>query len=192
MQTGDSGQRKELLARLLVMRCQAGDEQAFADLHESHGAAIRRYVAGFLGPDVADDIVQEVWLTVFRRIRELTNPGGFRTWLFRIARHRSIDALRARQRRETLEEQAFAEIGRVLPATQGLEDAAREVVGDALARLSPAHREAIQLRYLEDLTYGDIATVMGCPVGTVRSRIHHARTQLRDALMRLDPDLITK
>ena len=69
---------------LLVLRCQAGDEKAFAGLLHRFGPRTLRYLEGLLDPETAQDVHQDVWLTVYRRISDLSNPGGFRTWLFRI------------------------------------------------------------------------------------------------------------
>jgi RNA polymerase sigma-70 factor (ECF subfamily) len=143
---------------------------------------------GFLDPDAADDVLQEVWLTVYQQIREVTNPAGFRAWLFRTARHRAIDVLRAERRRSRQAMEAFAEVGRWYGTRADLSPADTSALDAALATLSPEHREAVQLRFLEDLTYADIASITGCPLGTVRSRIHHAKTKLRDFLVTVDPD----
>jgi RNA polymerase sigma-70 factor (ECF subfamily) len=161
---------------LLVLRCQTGDEGAFADLYHRYGDPTRRYLRGFLDPDAADDVLQEIWLTVYQRIGEVTNPAGFRAWLFRTARHRAIDVLRAERRRSRQAGEAFAEVGRWYGTRADLSPADTSALDAALATLSPEHREAVQLRFLEDLAYADIASITGCPLGTVRSRIHHGTT----------------
>lgn len=176
---------------LLVLRCQAGDEDAFAALYERYGEPIRRYLLGFLDPEDAEDVMQDVWLTVYRKIRGLTNPAGFRAWLFRTARHRAIDALRAGTRRARVEVESFDEertAGAARLAQPGLETG--ELMA-ALAALSADHREVVRLRFFEDLSYAEIATVTGCPLGTVRSRIHNAKDRLRDVIANLDRDQIT-
>ncbi len=182
MKRGDRKRVGQLRERLLVLRCQAGDEAAFADLFHRYGPKVRRYVVAFLGPEAAEDVLQEVWLTVFRRIRELTNPGGFRGWLFRTARHRAIDALRAERRRSRLATEAFAEAGHAATTSTAFGDVDTDALMPALAALSPDHREVVQLRFFEDLSYADIASIMGSPLGTVRSRIHNAKAKLRGML----------
>ena len=81
---------------------QAGDEEAFADLFNRFGPWSLRYLEGLLDSEAAQDAHQEVWLTVYRRISDLANPGGFRTWLFRTTRHRAIDFLRGERRESVL------------------------------------------------------------------------------------------
>jgi RNA polymerase sigma-70 factor (ECF subfamily) len=189
MNRRDAESKAELRERLLVLRCQAGDESAFAELHHRYSPRVRRYVVAFLGPDAAEDVVQEVWLAVFRRIREVTNPGGFRAWLFRTARHRAIDSLRAEKRRSRLAREAFAEVAYSSTGSGELTGVDTESLTQALATLSPDHREVVQLRFFEELTYADIASITGCAMGTVRSRIHNAKARLREALGEAGLDL---
>jgi len=164
-----------------VLRCQAGDEAAFAELYRRFGPKTRRYLRGVLDEGPEDDVQQEVWLTVYRRVHTLTNPGGFRTWLFQVTRNRAVDALRGmRREREMLD--------RVEREDPGPDDTAErldvddEAIGAAMATLTAPHREVLLLRFWEDLSYPEIALVTGAPLGTVRSRLAHAKWRLRDAL----------
>ena len=91
----------ELRLHLLVLRCQAGDDRAFAELHGRFAGPSLRYLKGLVDED-AEDVHQELWLTVYRGIRGLSNPRAFRTWLFQATRHRAIDALRRRKREPDL------------------------------------------------------------------------------------------
>src|SRR3954462_3018134 len=90
-----------LRLHLLVLRCQAGDEAAFAKLFGEFGDRTLRYLRGLLG-DAADDVQQEVWLVVYLGLSGLTNPRAFRTWLFQTTRHRAIDHLRKAKRENEL------------------------------------------------------------------------------------------
>src|SRR4051812_44770159 len=87
----------ELYERLLVLRCQAGDEAAFAELVERYQPRLRYYLRKMLaGTDRADDVYQDVWFDVFRAVPRLANPGAFRAWLYRITRDRALRELRRR------------------------------------------------------------------------------------------------
>src|SRR4051812_40241779 len=98
--------RDALRIHLLVLRCQTGDERAFATLMERFGPRTLGYLRAVLGAD-AEDVQQEVWLAVFRGIAGLANAGAFRTWLYRTTRHRAIDFLRrCRRERELLDDVA--------------------------------------------------------------------------------------
>ncbi|HEU4631740.1 MAG TPA: sigma-70 family RNA polymerase sigma factor [Gemmatimonadaceae bacterium] len=171
--------RDDLLLHLLVLRCQTGDGDAFARLFDGFGARTLRYLRGLVG-DEADDVHQELWLTVYRRIGQLERPGSFVTWLFRTARHRAVDHLRRRRReRELLEDLALASAaGDEVVSDPELERPAASVLDAAAAALPTPQREVLLLRYQDELSYDEIALVVGCSVGTVKSRLHHARRRL--------------
>jgi RNA polymerase sigma-70 factor (ECF subfamily) len=171
---------------LLVLRCQTGDESAFARLMDEFGRRTLAHLRGLVG-DAAEDVQQEVWLTVYRQVRGLSNPRAFRTWLFQTTRHRAIDFLRARRRERELLEDAGREMDTsTAPDDGGLDlDASR--VGPALQALSAIHREALVLRYQEDMSYGEMAIVAGCSVGTIRSRLHAAKRHLQEVIRRSTP-----
>lgn len=170
---------------LQVLRCQTGDPAAFAELHRLFSGRTLRYLRGILGDAMADDVQQDVWLTVFRRISEVANPAGFRTWLYRVTRHRAIDAVRRERRRSDLLEANDEDVDAIAtnrPEPGSALDPA--VMEPLLSRLSPAHREVLVLRFWEDLSYGEIALVTGCSLGTVRSRLHHAKVRMRELFKR--------
>ena len=166
---------------LLVLRCQAGDETAFSRLMEWFGARTLAHLRGLLGDD-ADDVQQEVWLAVYMRIGALSNPRAFRTWLFQTTRNRAIDFLRSRKRERELLEEAAREIDFANAPDEGIGGLDQSSVAAALKDLSPAQREVLLLRYEEDMTYAQIAVIVGCSIGTVRSRLHHAKLRLQDAI----------
>jgi len=179
MSEDDPGSTAELALQLLVLRCQAGDERAFGRLFAQFGPRTLRYLRGLAG-QAAEDLQQEVWLTVYRSIATLANPRAFRTWLFRITRHRVLDWLRrGRRERELLDE-----VVRELPgeAETATEEISEEML-NALEALPPAQREVCLLRYRDGLSYAEIALVTGGSVGTVRSRLHYARQRLRELIL---------
>jgi RNA polymerase sigma-70 factor (ECF subfamily) len=116
------------------------------------------------------------------RIGALSNPRAFRTWLFQTTRHRAIDFLRSRKRERELLEEAAREIDFANAAAEGAADLAESSMAAALKELSPVQREVLLLRYQEEMSYGQIAVIAGCSVGTVRSRLHHAKQRLQDAI----------
>ena len=170
-----------LRLHLVVLRCQTGDERAFAQLFEWFNGRTVRYLRNLVG-EAAEDVQQEVWLAVYRGISSLTNPGAFRTWLFQTTRHRAIDYLRRQKRERELISQASTE------ATELSEPAEESSAFDltdfdaVLAELPTAQREALLLRYRDDLSYNEIALVVGCSVGTIRSRLHHAKRRMQELI----------
>lgn len=170
-----------LYEQMLVVRIQSGDERAFAELVERYHDRLRYYVRRLLaGSGQTDDVLQDVWLAVFRRIHTLRNPAAVRVWLYRVARNAALMKHRGDRTRMV----PLSESAALAPVAEEqefeAEDAARIHTG--LGRLRPEHREILLLRFLEQMSYEQIAEVVGCPLGTVRSRIHYAKRELRQQM----------
>ena len=131
---------------LLVLRCQAGDEEAFTRLVDWFGGRTLAHLRRLVG-DEAEDVQQEVWLTVYRHLRRLDNPRAFRTWLFQTTRHRAIDFLRARRRERELVEEAARDVEAATIPDETLAALDESALGPALAELPAPHREVLLLRY---------------------------------------------
>jgi len=174
---------ERLYERLLVVRCQTGDGIAFGELVRRYAPRLRYYLRKmFSDPDIeTDDLLQDIWLSVFRDVPRLTDPAAFTAWLYRVARNRALRQLRQRPRRsEPLP------IPDELPDYEPEDDAFSpdevERVHVALDRLPGEQREVLVLRFVQSMSYEDIAAVAGCPVGTVRSRLYYAKRALRQML----------
>jgi RNA polymerase sigma-70 factor (ECF subfamily) len=167
----------------LALRCQSGEPVAFEDLVHTMERPLLYYAAKLLGNEErAVDVLQEVWIRVFRGIRKLKDPGSLRPWLYRIAYGISIDRIRrdiSRQRAEEAHSDAFEETAEIDFAN---EDAA--AVHQALDQMDLRHREVLVLHFLEDFSVAEIAAVVGCPEGTVKSRIYHAKKAMKELLIR--------
>ena len=179
---------EDLALRLLVLRCQAGDEAAFAKLMTTFEERTLGYLRGIIGGDDADDVQQEVWLSVYRHLADLADPGAFRTWLFRTTRHRAIDFLRKRKRdHELIDDVPVDQVAVPDANTEGEEDSAglvdEKALTAALMAMPPPQREVMLLRYRDGLSYQEIAQVIARPIGTVRTRLHHARKRLQETLI---------
>jgi RNA polymerase sigma-70 factor (ECF subfamily) len=173
----------QLYEHVLVLRCQAGDEAAFAELVQRYQPRLRYYLRKMLGnPQGAEDALQDVWLDVFRAVPRLADAGAFRAWLYRIARDRAARELRKRRPPHQPLGDVDPPGGRAEPDPFTADDAAR--VHAALDALAAEHREVLVLRYVEAMTYEEIARVVGCQLGTVRSRLHYAKRALRGVLER--------
>ncbi len=181
MADSSADERDALRLHLLVLRCQTGDARAFATLMDRFSQRTLRYLQGLVG-DGAEDVNQEVWLTVYGRLATLTDPRRFRTWLYRTTRHRAIDHLRTlRRERELFDDAGDAGDAKYFTAADDASVAHDLPSIDVQLRdLAPIHREVLLLRYRDDLTYAEIALVAGCSVGTVRSRLHYAIHRLRE------------
>lgn len=171
---------KQLAEQLLVLRCQAGDKDAFEELVARYHPRLVYYLRQMLPQaDHVDDVLQEVWLAVYRSLPRLADPAALTAWLYRIARDKTSVLWRRRLPERLLDISDLAEE----PSQDNefcQEDAQEIHVG--LSHLPPEQREILVLRFLEDMTYQQIAKVMDCPIGTVRSRLHYAKAALRQTI----------
>lgn len=151
----------------------------------AHGAAVHSYVTRLTSDRyLAEDIVQETWLRAWRNVDRLTEDrGSVRAWLLRVAHNVAVDLYRSRQARPTeveLPEQELEGVAVVPSPSEEVET--RIVVGTILDHLSAAHRATLVEVYFADRTALSAASVLGVPVGTVKSRVHNALRLIREAL----------
>ena len=174
----------ELIDSVDVLRCQTGDRAAFDRLVRRYHGRLLYFVRRLAGDDRSDDLVQDVWLAVWRQLPRLREVESFRPWVYRIARNLALKRRRDEPRSAAptplLPEQFPDDGPEPDEASFRAEDAAR--VHAALARLSPGHQEVLALRFLEDMTYEQVAEVVECDLGTVKSRLHYAKRALRREL----------
>jgi RNA polymerase sigma-70 factor, ECF subfamily len=173
----------------LIRRARRGDRDAFGFLVERyHRRVVGVAFAVVHNPEDALELAQETFVRAFENLRSFESRSSFSTWLYRIAANLAID-LRRREGRHTFVrgEEAETEIDR-LPNSVGdsfAEFSRRELnrrLRDALDELTPEHRAVILLREVEGLSYDEISEILQCPRGTVMSRLHYARSRLREIL----------
>lgn len=167
-----------------VLRAQAGDREALDALLRSVEAPLSRYVARLVGERAAaEDILQEVFIQIYRKLRWLREPELFRPWAYRIASREAFRRLkRERRRAEQLTDAAVLE---TIPAPTPREEFAPEWqarLPQLLAAVSPASRAVIVLHYLEEMTLVEVADVLGVAHGTVKSRLAYGLETLRRAI----------
>jgi RNA polymerase sigma-70 factor (ECF subfamily) len=169
-----------LYFKLLVVRCQVGDRAAFEELVTRCQPRLRGFLYKMLSrQDKIDDLAQEIWMDVFRDLRRLKNPDAFLSWFYRIAHNRVFSLLRKREPPASIENVEIVE-----ETTEEFTAEDAQAVHAALDQLLSEHREVLLLRFMEEMSYDDIAQVIACPLGTVRSRIHNAKRQLKTILER--------
>ena len=169
----------------LVQRAQRGDLRAFDLLVLKYqgriGALVSRYIAD---AGEVEDVTQEAFIEAYRALSKFRGDSAFYTWLYRIAANAAKNHLVAKGRRPgadaTIEDAEVFDDGGLVsetssPEAMAMGDELAAVVEQALQSLPEELRAALTLRELEGLSYDDIAEVLGCPVGTVRSRIFRAR-----------------
>jgi RNA polymerase sigma-70 factor (ECF subfamily) len=163
----------------LVADCRRGNPDSFARLVALTEPRVRRLLGRLVlaGPDV-DDLVQETYLRVWKSLAGFRGESRFATWLFRIVVNVARSARRSRPVPASLPDD-----GRAIPQRPGLAEASLvSAYEQALARLAPEFRAVFVLHETEDLSYQEIADAVGCPVGTVMSRLHRARQKILDEL----------
>ncbi len=166
----------------LLIAAQAGEKEAFDQLTRIHQRALRGYVARRVGPDAAEDVLQETWIAVWNALSELRGRSRFKAWVFGIAAHKCTDHLRARGRSATVD------------APQGLDELARQdrdpyaaaelkqLVGAALVKLPDSQREVLEMYYFAELTLPEIAGLLGRNLNTVKYQFYRAHAQVAEQL----------
>ncbi|MBO9491669.1 sigma-70 family RNA polymerase sigma factor [Endozoicomonas sp. G2_1] len=167
---------------LLVMAAKLGDSNAFDQLCRHFQPGLLRFAYKLLNSEsLAMDACQNTWLKMTKSIRRLDDPRAFKSWLYRSLRWQATDMQRKRINEEPLTEQQ--ELEQCHQAQQHHDSLA--INDDLLLQinhLSEIDKQAIYLFYLEEMTLQEISTVLGVPIGTVKSRLNRARNQLRKTL----------
>jgi RNA polymerase sigma-70 factor (ECF subfamily) len=180
--------------RQLVTRAQRGDKRAFELLVEKYQRKLARLLSRFIrDPAEVEDVTQEAFIKAYRALPAFRGDSAFYTWLYRIGINTAKNYLMAMGRRaptstevEADEAEGFDE-GEQLrdintPESVLLSKEIAETVNSTIEKLPEELRIAIQLREIEGMSYEDIAKVMDCPIGTVRSRIFRAREAIAQQL----------
>lgn len=170
----------KLAEEVLLLRCQVGDKNALMELIERYQRPLRYFISRLLDDsELTEDIFQDTWLTVIRRLHGLREPDAFSTWLYRIARNKVYHQLRKKKVWSELNED-MAVSNENEDDVVFLEDAAQ--VHRCLRELRPEHKEVLMLRFLEQMPYQQIAEVLDCNLGTVKSRVYYAKLALKKEL----------
>jgi RNA polymerase sigma-70 factor (ECF subfamily) len=164
---------------LLVLLAQTGDRAALEKLlRESHGP-LQRYITSLVGADLADDILQETALQIFRKLPFLREPAVFRAWTLRIASRIAFTHLKRARRWQPLDAAPLEPLILPHPDLGEPPDAAFSALLD---HVSPASRAVLLLHYQHDLSIEESAAILGIPIGTAKSRLNYGVTALRKHL----------
>lgn len=188
-----------------VQSAQQGDMDAFRSLVRDHHRRVFHVCLGVVKSAAdAEDVTQEVFIRAHRNLSKFQGNAKFSTWLYRIAHNASIDLLRKRKRREADDFDAFVETHQesafddtFMSAPLGFDprdevrrQEMRKGILAAFEALSPAHREILILREVEDLSYQEIADALEIKLGTVMSRLFHARNNAQAYLKEHFPEFV--
>lgn len=180
---------EDIQDELLVLQCQEGDADALKTLIERWQPRLARLAWRLTAKrEAARDIVQDAWLAIVRGLARLDDPARFRTWAYRIVSNKCADWTRHR----VVERRATQDLRYVAASAVGNSTKKTELSGqldsmrDALAALPDDQRAVLSLHYLDGMSIAEIARVLDAPVGTVKSRMHHARNRLRNSMERTE------
>lgn len=171
----------------IVQLAQRGDERALTELYHRYSPAALKTAFLLTGSRAtAEDVLQDTFIQVIRKIHTLRDPERFRPWFFRILTHSADTARRKGFWRRwltlDLENHDKPDPGAATVSDQVIAfDEAREV-REAVERLRPAHRTPLVLHYFNGLSEAEVAEILGCAAGTVKSRLYRARQQLHHLL----------
>jgi RNA polymerase sigma-70 factor (ECF subfamily) len=173
--------------RELVKRCQSGSSQAMEQIVYRYQDQVYNIAYGILGnAEDAKDITQDVFLHVWAKVGQFRFRSRFSTWLYRIVINLCRNEMGRRRHRalptEMDDSEAWIPTESRTPEKAVLLKEQQEILHAALNRLKEKQREILILREMEELSYEEIAEVMGCSLGRVKSRLHEARMQLRKIL----------
>ena len=175
----------------LMERIGAGDHEAFRQLVERHQNAVIGTVAKMLGnPSEAEDIAQQVFLRIWRHAKRYRPDAKFTTYLYKITRNLVFNETRRKSRKKEVSSDEREENSNQLiqanpdrqPDAELLQAELQRAVDEAIASLPETQRMAVVLRRYEQLSYEEIATVLGLSVSAIKSLLFRARTSLRESL----------
>lgn len=163
-----------------VLCAQSGDREALNELLKAVQEPLYRYILSLARDEhLSEDILQEVFIRIYRKLRWLREPDVFRSWAYRIATRETLRRLKRERRwddqiRDEAALQAIPAPSREEFGTQRLEQ-----LSQSLEKLSPASRAVVVLYYLHEMSLGEVAGILEIPVGTVKSRLSYGLKSLR-------------
>jgi RNA polymerase sigma-70 factor (ECF subfamily) len=170
----------------LIRRCQEGDAHAFSELYALYGKkalATTALISGNRG--IAEDIVQEAFIQCFSRIKDLHDPARFELWFYRILVRTGWSMAKKQAQAVPIDDERMDVLITTADPHSALDDYETSMtVREALEKLSLPLKTVVVLHYFNDLSIKEIAGVLGCFQGTVKSRLHHAKQKLFNELYR--------
>ncbi len=178
----------------VALRAQQGDPEAFTDLVRTYEEVAFR-VAYLIVRDEAEaaDVAQEAFILAYRSLRRFDTRRPFRPWLLRIVTNQALNNRRSAGRRQAMTTRYQAEVGsdgRDSPERAAETQEESQRVRNAITQLDEQDQTVIYLRYFAGASEGETATVLGRPIGTVKSRLHRALRRLRRVIEEECPELV--
>lgn len=161
-----------------------GDKHCFRQLYKRYHQRVRSTLYQLCGPSSLDDLVQEVFLRAWKGLPHLRQTAQFSTWIYRITWNVACDRRRQYAQERTFNTKLETENSKQVPAPDLMQLHYQDLVRRSLEQLSLEHRAVIVLHDLEEVPQKEVAEILGIPVGTVKSRLFHARAAMRQFLQK--------
>lgn len=168
----------------LIQAIAGGSENAFSEVYRRYHRPIYNYLLRIVQDDAgADDILQEVFLAIWQGAGKFKQKASVKTWIYRIAYKQSISWLRKHKRKSSR-----VPLDEMIDSGESPEERAMAAmrsiyINKAMAGLTLKHRAVIELAFVQEMSYAEIAEILDCPVGTVKSRMSYALRQLSQSLL---------
>lgn len=175
----DNAEMEQDLA--LVAAFQRGDEGAFDTIFHRHKRGVYNLAYRTVGAELVEDVMQEVFVQVYKSLGRFRPTGSFRAWVYRITLNMCRDSKRWHNRRPTVpyDDKTDLIADQLNLVETVLDRWTYQQVEDAIQSLPQDERAAVELHYLQGMPYRELSEVFGCPIGTIKARIHHAINRLR-------------
>jgi len=170
----------------LITGVATGNKAAMKEIYNRYTPALNGFVRLYLAdPNDVADIIHDTMLEIWRKADRFEGRSSLKTWIFSIAKNKSIDRNRKSSRIDYTDENTDIEDVTLTAVDVLAISQEANTVREAVAKLKPEHRRAIHLSFFEDLTYKEIAEIEGCPEGTIKTRILYAKRNLQHILQDL-------
>lgn len=179
---GQSAASPDEIERGWISSVAKGDEQAFVQIYRRHAQAVFNYLLRLIHDEsLAEDLLQDTFVAVWQGASSYRGRSRVKTWILRIAHNRAVSWLR-RSRPASVASEPEVTSQEPGPEKLAITDWQNEEILDALEALTPNHRAVVELVFVHEQSYAEIAAIMDCPVGTVKSRMSYALRHLNRLL----------
>ena len=175
----------------VVRKVQGGDIESFGILVERYETKLKRYARKFLmGKDDTDDLVQDVFLHTYENIQSMDTSRKFSPWIYRIAHNTFVNAIRKRENSRRV----YLDFDTILPSLRSdhatdddvIRKEEKELVEKTLKKIGEKYREVLVLYYIEELSYEEIADILGIPIATVGVRLRRGKENAKKIITEID------
>lgn len=173
----------------LIRATANGSEAAFGQIYQKYHQPIYNYLLRITQDEAgADDILQEVFFAIWQGASKFKHLSSLKTWIYRIAYKQSISWLRKHQRKSNPMELDEIVDGSRTPEETAISSDQSTQLRKAMADLAPKHRAVLELAFIEEMSYSEIAEILNCPIGTVKSRMSYALRNLNHVMVKIGID----